>query len=589
MKKLMLPLLVILLGLPAGRVLAHVNFTNSNSAENSGEADGRILLAQGAGWQQQQMWRQQQQFQQQQQIQRQQQQLQQQRQIEQQRALQQQRQMEQQRLLQQQRQEQVRQQQQRQEQIRRQQEQNRQRQQEAARARQQQAEAQRQRQVEQQRQTERQRLSQDRQRLQGQRTQTDPRRAAEQQVRRNQELQLTLQRKRDQQVAEQRARRLQALRDGAARAARTPPTRSQSLTAMAGATAAAKADETRRRLQQAKSTTAKLREQRATGLRTTRPSAPTKQSNNKNAPLLNCPNGVCSTGTCSFHGDTLVLTRRGMVPIKDVREGEDDVWAQNEHTGEESWKRVLDQYFNIYEYIASITVFGSDGRQMLIRSNLIHPFYILEKSASSELEDNDILQNTIYPYFGELQSAIDKQRLERNVLHNAINNWKPLGYWKSASQLEAGDILMEPWGGIAIVATKYIYKETFIAFNLSVEDYSTYFVGNHHNSPGILVHNDCKKVTLPNDAQLKHIFRNDVGHLSNTENNRRRVLRLASEEKNFLGVDKFGNEVYAKTLKNGKQLWAYVRNGVLINGGLNNTPRNHSESMNLTRNRNEAE
>lgn len=34
------------------------------------------------------------------------------------------------------------------------------------------------------------------------------------------------------------------------------------------------------------------------------------------ANFRSCPGGVCKTGNCSFHGDTLVKTENGFEPIK---------------------------------------------------------------------------------------------------------------------------------------------------------------------------------------------------------------------------------------------------------------------------------
>ena len=47
----------------------------------------------------------------------------------------------------------------------------------------------------------------------------------------------------------------------------------------------------------------------------------------------------------------------------------------------------------------------------------------------------------------------------------------------------------------------------------------------------------------------------------------------ANNKKNYLGKDKYGNEWYQKNLENGKQVWVEVRNGKIIDGGLNNIPK----------------
>ncbi len=77
-----------------------------------------------------------------------------------------------------------------------------------------------------------------------------------------------------------------------------------------------------------------------------------------------------------------------------------------------------------------------------------------------------------------------------------------------------------------------------------------------------------------NEAQMKHMFRKADGHfLQDTPANRAAIEKAASNSKNFLGVDKYGNSWYAETLPNGTQTWAEVRNGIITEGGLNQVPK----------------
>lgn len=71
-----------------------------------------------------------------------------------------------------------------------------------------------------------------------------------------------------------------------------------------------------------------------------------------------------------------------------------------------------------------------------------------------------------------------------------------------------------------------------------------------------------------NNSQISHIMRNDPGHLPNTPQNQRILIEMTSDVRNFLGIDKVGNEIYTKTEAN-KQYWAYVRKGIIQNGGVN--------------------
>lgn len=75
--------------------------------------------------------------------------------------------------------------------------------------------------------------------------------------------------------------------------------------------------------------------------------------------------------------------------------------------------------------------------------------------------------------------------------------------------------------------------------------------------------------SIPSENSVsKHIFRNKKGHLSDTVENRKLLENTANNNKNYLGKDRYGNEWYQQTLKNGKQLWTEVRNEKIINGGI---------------------
>lgn len=84
------------------------------------------------------------------------------------------------------------------------------------------------------------------------------------------------------------------------------------------------------------------------------------------------------------------------------------------------------------------------------------------------------------------------------------------------------------------------------------------------------------------ESRLGHIFRDTPGHLRDTAANRRLLQEVADEVGTTLGTDKYGNIWSAKLLPDGTQVWIQVRNGEIINGGLNLVPRNFNPLTGLS-------
>jgi hypothetical protein len=76
-----------------------------------------------------------------------------------------------------------------------------------------------------------------------------------------------------------------------------------------------------------------------------------------------------------------------------------------------------------------------------------------------------------------------------------------------------------------------------------------------------------------NKGQLQHIFRDATGHFAVDTAANRALLASTVQPGNFVGVDKYGNQIYAQQLSDGTEVWVEVRNGTIRNGGLNETPR----------------
>lgn len=75
------------------------------------------------------------------------------------------------------------------------------------------------------------------------------------------------------------------------------------------------------------------------------------------------------------------------------------------------------------------------------------------------------------------------------------------------------------------------------------------------------------------EKRIRHIFRAAKGHLPDTLTNRILLEAVANDPSAYVGPNRFGNEVYARQLADGRQVWVEVREGVIVNGGANSSPR----------------
>jgi hypothetical protein len=85
-----------------------------------------------------------------------------------------------------------------------------------------------------------------------------------------------------------------------------------------------------------------------------------------------------------------------------------------------------------------------------------------------------------------------------------------------------------------------------------------------------------------NESQLRHIFREAEGHIADTAANRALLQGVADDAGALLGADRFGNQWFARLNANGTQTWVQVRNGTIINGGVNQTPRTFNPGTGLS-------
>jgi filamentous hemagglutinin len=75
------------------------------------------------------------------------------------------------------------------------------------------------------------------------------------------------------------------------------------------------------------------------------------------------------------------------------------------------------------------------------------------------------------------------------------------------------------------------------------------------------------------DASATHIFSGKPGHMPDTPDNRRLLEDVANDPQAWIVDDVYGNSWYARIDANGRQVWAKVRDGRVISGGMNYVPR----------------
>ena len=151
---------------------------------------------------------------------------------------------------------------------------------------------------------------------------------------------------------------------------------------------------------------------------------------------------------CFIEG-TLVLSKDGTVPIEHIKIG-DYVFTENPETGEKGLKLVLNTFINQTSELVHLSV-----NDEIITTTPEHPFYVTNKG------------------------------------------------WVTATKLEIGDSLLLSNGDNVLI--KIITFETLSAplpvYNLEVEDFHTYYVGEN----SILVHNTCIKNFIKSPKKYKDV------------------------------------------------------------------------------------
>ena len=114
---------------------------------------------------------------------------------------------------------------------------------------------------------------------------------------------------------------------------------------------------------------------------------------------------------------------------------------------------------------------------------------------------------------------------------------------------------------------------------------SDLYKGTYGDNPDNIPDELKGKVKLPeNDAQIKHILRNDDGHLPDTAENRKMFTDLANDSNCHVGIDGRGLDWNASYNEDGSQNWVCSRNGIIQDCGCNKIPRKWDEETGFKNN-----
>ena len=82
--------------------------------------------------------------------------------------------------------------------------------------------------------------------------------------------------------------------------------------------------------------------------------------------------------------------------------------------------------------------------------------------------------------------------------------------------------------------------------------------------------------------RIDHIFRDESGHIIDTPANRALLQKVANDRSAILGPDARGNIWSATVRPDGSQVWVQIRDGRIINGGINVQPRAYDPTTGLS-------
>jgi RHS repeat-associated protein len=171
-------------------------------------------------------------------------------------------------------------------------------------------------------------------------------------------------------------------------------------------------------------------------------------------------------GKACFVKGTLIHTKEGLVPIEEIKSG-DEVLSYNQDTKQTEYKPVIETYIRYTETIVKLEI---EGEAKAVETTQEHPFYIRIHKARDSIGDDD-------------------------------------GDWRDAGSLKIGDEVLSSvgtWQKIVGVEQKERSEQVY---NFAVEDNHNYFVGQN----GTLVHNNCADELALGLKNGLNEFANSVG------------------------------------------------------------------------------
>lgn len=174
---------------------------------------------------------------------------------------------------------------------------------------------------------------------------------------------------------------------------------------------------------------------------------------------------VC--GLSSFDGSTQVVTPTGRKRLDSLLLGQ-MVLSKDEITGTVDFRKVTKQHVADYNarYDVTITDQANEKTQVL-KSSWSHPFFVR------------VPVNTPMAVGAE------------GLVYQGPIEW---GHWMDAADLQPGYELLNDDGTWSVIDKVTPIEDNFTAYNLTVEEFSTYFVAANDNDTPVWVHNvDCPR------------------------------------------------------------------------------------------------